>query len=69
MAHEYEMKRGRDVAAAVTKKWFTWGDTYLLDVDDDADVLTALGVMIAIDCIESDTSRGVSASVAEGTAN
>ena len=69
MAHEYEMKRGRGVAAAVTKKWFTWGDTYLLDVDDDADVLTALGVMIAIDCIESDTSRGVSASVAEGTAN
>ena len=69
IAHEYEMKRGRDVAAAVTKKWFTWGDTYLLDVDDDADVLTALGVMIAIDCIESDTSRGVSASVAEGTAN
>ena len=68
-AHEYEMKRGRDVVAAVTKKWFSWGDTYLLDVADDADVLPALGVMLAIDCIDSDTSRGVSASVAEGTAN
>ena len=69
MAHEYEMKRGRDVVATVTKKWFSWGDTYLLDVADDADVLPALGVMLAIDCIESDTSRGVSQSVAEGTAN
>ena len=45
------------------------GDTYLLDVPDDGDVLNALGVMLAIDCIESDTSRGVSQSVAEGTAN
>ena len=69
MAHEYEMKRGRDVVATVTKKWFSWGDTYLLDVADDADVLPALGVMLAIDCIESDTSRGVSQSIAEGTAN
>ena len=69
MAHEYEMKQGRDVVATVTKKWFSWGDTYLLDVADDADVLPALGVMLAIDCIESDTSRGVSQSIAEGTAN
>ena len=68
-AHEYEMKRGREEAASVAKKWFSWGDTYLLDVADDADVLTALGVMLAIDCIESDTSRGVSASVAESTVN
>ena len=68
-AHEYEMKRGRDVVASVAKQWFSWGDTYLLDVPDDADALPALGVMLAIDCIESDTSRGVSASVAEGTAS
>ena len=68
-AHKYEMKRGHDVVATVTKKWFSWGDTYLLDVPDDGDVLNALGVMLAIDCIESDTSCGVSQSIAEGTAN
>ena len=66
--HEYEMKRGHDVVATVTKKWFTWGDTYLLDVADDGDALTALGVMLAIDCIEADTNHAVSATVAEGTA-
>lgn len=68
-AYEYEMKRGHDPVATVAKQWFSWGDTYLLDVADDADVLPALGVMLAIDCIESDTSRGVSQSIAEGTAN
>ena len=68
MQHEYEMKRGHDVVATVTKKWFTWGDTYLLDVADDGDALTALGVMLAIDCIEADTNHAVSATVAESTA-
>ena len=63
------MKRGRDVVATVTKKWFSWGDTYLLDVADDGDALTALGVMLAIDCIGSDTNHAVSATVAESTAN
>ena len=65
LAHEYEMKRGRDVVASVTKQWFSWGDTYLLDVADDADALTALGVMIAIDCIDADTNHAQSATIAQ----
>ena len=69
VAHEYEMKRGKEVVATVTKKWFSWGDTYLLDVADDADALTALGVMIAIDCIDADTNHATSATIAESTAN
>ena len=68
-AHEYEMKCGKEVVATVTKKWFSWGDTYLLDVPDDRDALTALGVMIAIDCIDSDTNHATSATIAESTAN
>ena len=69
LAHEYEMKRGRDVVASVTKQWFSWGDTYLLDVADGADALTALGIMIAIDCIVADTQHAGSATIAESTAN
>ena len=65
LAHEYEMKRGREVVASVTKQWFSWGDTYLLDVADDADALTALGVMIAIDCIDADTNHAQSATIAQ----
>ena len=65
LSHEYEMKRGREVVASVTKQWFSWGDTYLLDVADDADALTALGVMIAIDCIDADTNHAQSATIAQ----
>ncbi len=64
--HEYEMKRNGATVATVTRKWFTWGDTYLLDVPDDADALTALGVMLAIDCVDADTNSAVGNTIAEG---
>ena len=62
--HEYEMKRGREVVATVTRKWLSWGDTYLLDVPDERDALTALGVMVAIDCVNADTNHAQSATIA-----
>ena len=64
LAHEYEMTRDGAVVATVTRKLFSWGDTYLLDVADGGDALTALGVMLAVDCINSDTNNAVSASIA-----
>ena len=66
--HEYEMKDGDRVAASVSKKWFSWGDTYLLDVADEADTLTALGVMLAIDCIDADRNHAESATIADANA-
>ena len=62
--HEYEMKRGREVVATVTRKWLSWGDTYLLDVPDERDALIALGVMVAIDCVNADTNHAQSATIA-----
>ena len=67
MAHEYEMKRGKETVATVTKQWFSWGDTYLLEVEDDENVLTALSVMIAIDCVQADTNHAQSATIADST--
>ena len=64
LGHEYEMKRGGHLVASVNKKWFSWGDTYLLDVKEDRDVLAALGVMLAIDCVEADTNHAQSATIA-----
>ena len=69
LGHEYEMKRGKEVVATVTKKWLSWGDTYLLDVEEDAQTVTALGVMLAIDCVEADQNHAQSATIAESTAN
>ena len=68
--HEYTMTRGDATVATVAKKWFSWGDTYTLEVDDDRDALVALGVLIAIDCVMQDTTnaRVATAAAAGGTA-
>jgi len=49
-AHEYEVTDGGHSVAAISKQWFTWGDSYLLDILRPADELPALAVMLAIDC-------------------
>ena len=50
MAHEYAVTdgNGREIAA-ISKHWFTWGDTYEVDVFRSEDMLLALCVTIAID--------------------
>ena len=68
LSHEYEMKRGKEVVATVTRQWLSWGDSYLLDVPNDDDAVTALCVMLAIDCVQADTNHTQSATIAESTA-
>lgn len=68
LQHEMEMKRGEETIATVTKKWFSWGDTYVLDVPDERNLMPALGVVLAIDCINDDTTAAVAASGAAGSA-
>ena len=58
--HEYEMSRGGETVAAVSMRWFSWGDTYTLEAADEADALTALCVMLAIDCFNADTAAATS---------
>lgn len=50
--HDYEITdRGRRIAT-VQKQWFTWGDTYEVDVQDDSyDPIFVLAAAIIIDCV------------------
>lgn len=64
LQHEYTIKKGEEEIAAVTKKWFTWGDTYLLDVAEGKNAVPALAVMIALDCIAEDGALAVGATAA-----
>lgn len=50
--HEYEItdSYGRRVAS-ISKEWMTWGDSYELEVFDTDQLLTALAVVIIIDCV------------------
>ena len=46
---------GLQVAEIVTihKEWLTWGDCYVLDIADSRDTVTALAVVLAIDCVHA----------------
>ena len=51
-AHEYTItgSGGQDVAT-ISKHWFTWGDTYELDVAYGADPVNVLAVVLIIDAV------------------
>lgn len=68
-AHEYEITCGDRLVAAVHQQWFSWGDCYELTVNDDADAMLALGVMLAIDCVDADTRRGAADTTARAAQN
>ena len=49
MDHEYTLRRGDHVVAAVSKRWFSWGDTYGVDVADGEDDVLVLASAVVID--------------------
>jgi uncharacterized protein YxjI len=49
--YEYVFRRGDAVVAEVSKKWFSWSDTYGIDVHDPSDALTILTSTVVIDAI------------------
>lgn len=56
-AHDYRLSQNGRVVATISKEWFTWGDCYVLNVRDPADELTALAVMLTIDCVAEQSNN------------
>lgn len=46
---EYDVYSGCSSVIHITKEWFHWGDTYVIDIMDPADELMGLLLVIAID--------------------
>ena len=46
---EYEFTRGDRPVAAVSKRWFTWSDTYGVDVAEGEDAILILASAVVID--------------------
>jgi uncharacterized protein YxjI len=57
--HEYMFRRGDHVVATVSKKWFSWTDTYGIDIDDDEDQVLVLASAVVVDqaCHPDDGKR------------
>lgn len=49
-AHEYEVLRNGAEIAHLSKEWFTWGDTYAINIADPRDELMALASILVVDC-------------------
>lgn len=49
--HDYEITSNGRPIVTIAKEWFTWGDSYVLDIRDNADEVIALSVVLAIDCV------------------
>ena len=50
--HDYEVRDGDRLIVGVAKQWFTWGDTYEVEVNaSDYDPVAVLAVCIVIDCV------------------
>ena len=50
-AHDYTILEQGNVIASIHKKWMAWGDTFELDISDNADEVMALAVILAIDAV------------------
>ena len=50
-SHEYVIRKNGRIIVQVEKEWFTWGDSYVLNIADPADELIALAVVLTIDCV------------------
>ena len=51
-AHDYAIYAQGHQIATVKKEWFTWGDSYVLDISDGWNEVLALSIVLVIDCVE-----------------
>ena len=47
--HEYTIKQGRDKVAEISKKWFSFTDTYGVEINDGQNDILILSIAVAID--------------------
>ena len=49
--HSYSIESAKGTVATISKKWFSWGDTYEIDAASDADPVNVLSVVLIIDAV------------------
>jgi uncharacterized protein YxjI len=56
--HEYTIERGGDAVAQVSKRWFSFTDTYGIDIADGQDDALILAIAVALDEMAHDPDEG-----------
>jgi uncharacterized protein YxjI len=59
MAHEYSIYKDSQLVTTIHKKWFSWGDSYEIDILDEPNASFYLALVITIDnCMHNESSSG-----------
>ena len=58
---DFEVYKQGQLVGQVNKEWFTWGDTYKVQIFDEAMETIVIAVVVAIDCVKSDEAAASSA--------
>jgi uncharacterized protein YxjI len=56
-AHEYALMEGNKTVMRLSKKWFTWGDSYELYITNPKNEILCLCAALAVDCALAVNSR------------
>ncbi|WP_107839400.1 LURP-one-related/scramblase family protein [Metasolibacillus meyeri] len=52
----FSILRHGEVVGSVSKEWFTWGDSYKVEVLDEKLEKLIIALVVAIDCVKADNS-------------
>lgn len=55
--NEFKIKKGIHTVAELKKKWFSVGESFVLEVDEEQDSVVALAIVIAIWCLKEDAEE------------
>ena len=55
--HEYTIDRGDRLVATVSKRWFSWSDTYGIEIADGEDDVLILATAVVVDMACHDDSK------------
>ena len=59
---DFQVLRHGEVVGRVNKEWFTWGDSYKVEILDEEMEAIVIAMVVAIDCVKADQANA-SASV------
>ncbi|WP_226659170.1 LURP-one-related/scramblase family protein [Pseudalkalibacillus hwajinpoensis] len=60
---DFQVVQKGKLIAEVGKEWFTWGDSYKVQILDDEMETMIIALVVAIDCVKADQAAAASASM------
>ena len=64
--HDYHFERAGKTVAEVSKRWFSWADTYGIDIANTEDTVLILATAVVIDLVCRRMASDISPAVSPG---